>query len=62
MPPFAEFFVDEAAVGMSGVEAADAEALVLKEQPGGKAHAVDSPLVTDVNRGRMLGAWLHQQG
>ena len=65
MPSFAVFFADEAAVGITRVEAADAaaaEALVLEEHPGGKAHAVDGALVTEENRVRMLGAWLRQQG
>lgn len=65
MLSFAVFFSDEAAVGVTRVEAADAaaaEALVLVEHPGGKAHAVDGALVTEENRVRMLGAWLRKQG
>lgn len=63
--PFAVFFADEAAVGITRVEAADvagAEALVLEEHPGGRTHAVDGVLVTEENRVRMLGDWLRQQG
>lgn len=57
MPPFAVFFADEAAVGMTRVEAADAaaaEALVLGQHPGGRVHAVDCALVSEENRVRML--------
>jgi len=56
---------DEAAVGITRVEAADAaaaEALVLEDHPGGRVHAVDGALVTEENRVRMLGAWLRKQG
>ena len=59
MLPFAVFFSDDAAVGMTRVEAADAasaDALVLEDNPGGKAHAVDGALVTEENWVRMLGA------
>lgn len=62
---FVVFFADEAAVGVTRVEAADAaaaEALVLEEHPGGRVHAVDGDLVSEENRVRMLGAWLRQQG
>ena len=65
MHPFAVFFADEAAVGMTRVRAADAaaaEALVLEEHPGGLAHAVDGALVTEENRVRMLAAWMREQG
>jgi len=61
MPTYAVLFADEAAVGITRVEAADAAAavvLVLKEHPGGTAHAVDGALVTEENRVRILGAWL----
>jgi len=64
MLPFAVFFADEAAVGVTRVEAPDAataEALVLDQHPGGRVHAVDGATVTEENRVRMLGAWLHQQ-
>lgn len=65
MLSFAVFFADEAAVGITRVDAADAaaaEALALEDHPGGRAHAVDAALVTEENRVRMLGAWLRQQG
>lgn len=65
MPTFAVLFADEDAVGITRVEADDAaaaEALVMQEHPGGKAHAVDAALVTEENRIRMLGAWFRQQG
>ena len=64
MLSFAVFFADEAAVGMTRVEAsaaAGAEALVLEEPPGGKDHAVDGALMTEENRIRMLVASLRQQ-
>jgi len=63
MPSFAVFFSDEAAVGMTRVEASDAaaaEALVLEQHPGGRAHAVDGAPVSEENRVRMLGAWLRE--
>lgn len=59
MLSFAVFFADEAAVGITRVEATDAaaaEALVLEDHPGGRVHAVDGALVTEENRVRMLGA------
>ena len=65
MPPFAVFFADEAAVGVTRVDAPDAataEAMVMEEHPGAKVHAVDGATVTEENRVRMLGAWLRQQG
>ena len=49
MVSFAVFFADEAAVGITRVEALDAaaaEALVLDQHPGGRAHAVDGATVT----------------
>jgi len=61
MPPFAVFFADEAAVGITRVEASDAaaaEAVVLEQHPGGPVHAVDGALVSEENRVRMLGACL----
>ena len=64
MLPFEVFFADEAAVGVTRVEAPDAataEAMVMEEHPVAKVHAVDSATVTEENRVRMLGAWLHQQ-
>lgn len=63
MPPFAVFFADEAAVGMTRVEAANAvaaEALVLEQHPGGRVHAVDGALVSEENRVRMLAAWMRE--
>jgi hypothetical protein len=39
-----------------------AEALVLEQHPGGRVHAVDSSLVSEENRVRMLAAWVRQQG
>jgi len=65
MPPFAVFFTDEAAVGVTRVEAPDtakAKAMVMEEHPDAKVHAVDGAAVTEENRVRMLGAWLRQQG
>jgi len=63
--PFAVFFADEAAVGVTRVDAPDsatAEAMVMEEHPGAKVHAVDGSAVTEENRVRMLGAWLRQHG
>ena len=65
MAPFAVFFADEAAVGVTRVEAPDAataEAMVMEEHPGAKVQAVDGAAVTEENRVRLLGAWLRQQG
>jgi len=65
MPPFAVFFADEAAVGVTRVDAPDAataETMVMEEHPGAKVHAVDGATVTEENRVRMLGAWLRKQG
>ena len=65
MLPYAVFFADEAAVGVTRVDAPDAataESLVMEEHPGAKVHAVDGATVTEENRVRMLGAWLRQQG
>jgi len=65
MLPFAVFFADEAAVGVTRVDAPDAataESLVMEEHPGAKVYAVDGAAVTEENRIRMLGAWLRQQG
>jgi len=65
MPPFAVFFADEAAVGVTRVEAPDAamaEAMVMEEHPGAKVYAVDVAAVTEENRVRMLGAWLRKEG
>jgi len=65
MPPFAVFFADEAAVGMTRVEAPDAvtaEAMVMEEHPGAKVHAIDGAAGTEENRVQMIGAWLRQQG
>jgi len=50
MLPFAVFFADEAAVGVTRVDAPDAataEAMVMEEHPGAKVHAVDGATVTD---------------
>jgi len=61
MLSFAVFFADEAAVGITRVEASDAaaaEALVLDQHPGGRVHAVDGATVTEENRLRMLAAWM----
>jgi len=63
MLPFAVFFADEAAVGITRVEASDAagaEALVLEQHPGGRVHAVDGALVTEENRVRLLAAWMRE--
>jgi len=65
MLPYAVFFADEAAVGVTRVDAPDAataESLVMEEHPGAKVHAVDGATVTEENRVRMFGAWLRQQG
>jgi len=59
------FFADEAAVGVTRVDAPDAataEAMVMVDHPGARVHAVDGATVTEENRVRMLGAWLRQQG
>ena len=61
MLPFAVFFADEAAVGVTRVEAADAaaaEAVVLEQHPGGRVYAVDGALVSEDNRVRLLAAWM----
>ena len=65
MPKFAVFFADDAAVGVTRVEASDAaaaEALVLHDHPDGTVKAVDGALVTDENRHRMLAAWVRGRG
>jgi len=65
MLPFAVFFSDEAAVGVTRVDAPDAasaEAMVMEKHSGAKVHAVDGATVTEENRIRMLGAWLRRQG
>ena len=65
MLPFAVFFADVAAVGVTRGDAPDAaraQAMVMEEHPGAKVHAVDGAAVTEENRIRMLGAWLRQQG
>jgi len=63
MLPYAVFFADEAAVGVTRVDAPDAataESLVMEEHPGATVHAVDGATVTEENRVRMLGAWLRE--
>ncbi|MBM3350104.1 MAG: hypothetical protein FJY58_10495 [Betaproteobacteria bacterium] len=65
MPPLVVLLADEAAVGMTRIEAAEAasaEALVMGQHPCAVVHAMDGALVTEENRVRMLGAWLRQQG
>jgi hypothetical protein len=61
MPKFVVFFADDAAVGVTRVEASDAaaaEAMVLNQHPDAQVHAVDGALVTEENRHRMLAAWV----
>ncbi len=61
MPKFAVFFADDAAVGVTRVEASDAdaaEALVLHDHPDGSVKAVSSEMVTTENRHRMLSKWM----
>jgi hypothetical protein len=61
MPKFAVFFADDAAVGVTRVEASDveaAEALVLRDYPDGSVKAVGDELVTAENRHRMLAKWM----
>jgi len=57
MLPFAVFFADEAAVGVTRVDAPDAataEPMVLDQHPGCRVHAVDGALV----RGKTgYGCW-----
>ena len=46
---------------VSGVaQRAAAEALVLDQHPGGRAHAVDGALVSEENRVRLLAAWMRK--
>jgi len=61
MPPFALFFADEAAVGVTRVDAPDAataEAIVMEEHPCAQVHAVDGAAVTEENRVRLLATWM----
>ncbi len=61
MPKFAVFFADDAAVGVTRVEASDAdaaEALVLRDHPDGSVKAVGDEQVTAENRHRMLAKWM----
>jgi len=63
MLPFAVFFADEAAVGVTRVEAPDAataEAMVMKVHTAAKVHAVDGAQVSEENRVRMLAAWIRE--
>jgi len=63
MLSFAVFFADEAAVGITRVEAADAaaaEALVLGQHPCGRVHAVNGATVSEENRVRLLAAWMRE--
>ena len=58
---FAVFFADEAAVGVTRVDAPDAataEEMVMEEHPGAKVHAVDGATVTEENRVRLLAMWM----
>jgi hypothetical protein len=61
MTKFAVFFADDAAVGVTRVEASDAdaaEALVLRDHPDGSVKAVGDERVTAENRHRMLAKWI----
>jgi hypothetical protein len=61
MPKSAVFFADDAAVGVTRVEASDAdaaEALVLRDHPDGTVKAVGDEQVNAENRHRMLGKWM----
>jgi hypothetical protein len=61
MPKFAVFFADDAAVGVTRVEASDAdaaEALVLRDHPDGTVKAVGDEQVNAENRQRMLAKWI----
>jgi len=61
MPSFAVFFDDEAAVGMTRVEAANAaaaEASVLEQHEGGSVKALGDEQVTVENRHRVLARWV----
>ena len=61
MPKFAVFFADDAAVGVTRVEASDAaaaEAQVLRDHPDGSVKAVGDEQVTAENRHRMLAKWM----
>jgi len=58
MLPFAVFFANEPAGGMTRVDAPDsatAEVMAKEEHPGAKVHVVDGATVTEENRGRTLG-------
>jgi hypothetical protein len=61
MAKFAVFFADDAAVGVTRVEASDAdaaEALVLRDHPDGTVKAVGDEQVNAENRQRMLAKWI----
>lgn len=61
MTKFAVFFADDAAVGVTRVEASDAdaaEALVLRDHPDGTVKAVGDEQVNAENRQRMLAKWI----
>ena len=65
MTKFAVFFADDAAIGLTRVEAGDAEAaesLVLRDHPDGTVKAVGDEQVTAENRHRMLAAWVRGRG
>jgi len=65
MAKFAVFFADDAAVGVTRVEAVDADAaevLVLLDHPHGTVKAVGDEQVTAENRHRILAKWLEQFG
>jgi hypothetical protein len=61
MHKFAVFFADDAAVGVTRVEASDAaaaKALVLRDHPDGSVRAVGDEQVNAENRQRMLAKWI----
>ena len=65
MTKFVVFFADDAAVGVTRVEAGDAaapEALVLRDHPDGSVQAVGNEQVSAENRHRMLAAWVRGWG
>jgi len=61
--PFAVFFADEAAVGVTRMDAPDAataEAMVMEVHTAAKVHAVDGAQVSEENRVRIVAAWIRE--
>ena len=48
-------------IGLGGLCAAAAAALVLDQHAGGRVHAEDGALVSEENRVRLLAAWMRGQ-